>query len=371
MLIRVTLYLTKNKNTQGKTIMGRPGITYLDVAQAATKLFEQGNRPSIEAVRHELGTGSNSTINRHLRTWREKQGNQQELESGLPESLLIAVKGLYEATKAEATAKISTIQAEADESVKSLKTTAQDLETKLAQTIQQQAATEQTLNLTQEEKFALERQLAETNKQLDKQASQYELSQTQLKDKVAEIQRLLEQLSHAQHNLEHYRESIREERYQERQRAEEKVTALESQCLILQQQLKNSEQKLTTLSQELAAVREVNQRNREAIDKLTNENHQHQLNIQQQKLTYEHLSEQYVVLIEEKGRLAEQHQSQQETMQQLQLNNEKLNTQQSNLEQALQKAEDALKLAIDKNLFLTQEKATLVSQLKHQLANSI
>ncbi len=73
--------------------MARPGVTYLDIAKAATHLVEQGHYPSIEAVRHVLGTGSNGTISRYLKAWREKQGNRLEAEQGLPETLLVVVKG--------------------------------------------------------------------------------------------------------------------------------------------------------------------------------------------------------------------------------------------------------------------------------------
>ena len=68
--------------------MARPGVTYLDVAKTAIQLVEQKIYPSIEEIRKALGTGSNSTINKYLREWRSKHGNQAELEQGLPESLV-------------------------------------------------------------------------------------------------------------------------------------------------------------------------------------------------------------------------------------------------------------------------------------------
>ena len=102
--------------------MARPGITYLEVATAATKLHEQNTRPSIEAIRRELGTGSNSTINKYLREWRAKQGNQIELEQGLPESLLIAVKGLYESMQEDAAKTIAISEAESKQSIAEIKT---------------------------------------------------------------------------------------------------------------------------------------------------------------------------------------------------------------------------------------------------------
>lgn len=53
--------------------MGRIGITYSDVAKAASSLQQAHKRPTVDAVRSVLGTGSKSTIVPHLRRWRMKQ----------------------------------------------------------------------------------------------------------------------------------------------------------------------------------------------------------------------------------------------------------------------------------------------------------
>ena len=76
--------------------MARPGITYLDVARAAVQLKEQGLNPTVAEVRQILKTGSNSTINRHLRDWEEKQGDRIDAEKGIPAALLTVVRGLYD-----------------------------------------------------------------------------------------------------------------------------------------------------------------------------------------------------------------------------------------------------------------------------------
>ncbi len=49
--------------------MARPGITSFDVSKAAQQITGQGKAPTIEFIRILLGTGSNSTIGFHLRTW--------------------------------------------------------------------------------------------------------------------------------------------------------------------------------------------------------------------------------------------------------------------------------------------------------------
>lgn len=53
--------------------MARPGIVYEQVAAAADALKAQGQRPTIDAVRMHLGTGSKSTIHRYLRQWEDSR----------------------------------------------------------------------------------------------------------------------------------------------------------------------------------------------------------------------------------------------------------------------------------------------------------
>jgi hypothetical protein len=52
--------------------MARPGVTEQEVFEAIGALLEMGSKVTVESLRAELGHGSPNTINRHLRTWREK-----------------------------------------------------------------------------------------------------------------------------------------------------------------------------------------------------------------------------------------------------------------------------------------------------------
>lgn len=59
--------------------MGNTGITQEEVFQAADRLTAAGEEVTIKAIREELGTGSLTTITRHLRAWkgpREKPAPQ-------------------------------------------------------------------------------------------------------------------------------------------------------------------------------------------------------------------------------------------------------------------------------------------------------
>lgn len=49
--------------------MARTGVTEDDVFKAADALVARGERPTIERLRSELGTGSPNTLLRHLDSW--------------------------------------------------------------------------------------------------------------------------------------------------------------------------------------------------------------------------------------------------------------------------------------------------------------
>jgi len=52
--------------------MARPGVTEAEVFEVIHSFIEMGVKVTVESIRAELGHGSPNTINRHLRTWRQK-----------------------------------------------------------------------------------------------------------------------------------------------------------------------------------------------------------------------------------------------------------------------------------------------------------
>jgi chromosome segregation ATPase len=72
--------------------MGRPGISYEKIVEAAEELIKEGVSPTINEVRRLIGTGSNSTIAKHLKAFFAKRpANATELI--LPEKLLMEIRG--------------------------------------------------------------------------------------------------------------------------------------------------------------------------------------------------------------------------------------------------------------------------------------
>ena len=98
--------------------MARPGITYEQVASAADALVGQGDRPTIQAVREALGTGSPNTIHRHLTQWKAAQAPAERQAARLPDDLAAALAREIErqasASRAEAKAALEHEQARSD-----------------------------------------------------------------------------------------------------------------------------------------------------------------------------------------------------------------------------------------------------------------
>ena len=88
--------------------MGNLGITYEQVREAADQIHKSGDLPTIEKVRIELGnTGSNSTLSRHLRQWKQERTQIPPLpDNDLSPSLKTTLETLVNQTRSEARAEL-------------------------------------------------------------------------------------------------------------------------------------------------------------------------------------------------------------------------------------------------------------------------
>ena len=344
--------------------MARPGISYLDVAKTAIKLVEQKIYPSIEEIRKTLGTGSNSTINRHLREWRSKQGNQIELEQGLPEPLLLAVRGIYDGVKEEAASKINIIESESIKAVAELKTTLATVETEQIKLLQTNKSLEDALNQHQEENLALQRIFNKLEMECSKKADQNNLLQERLADQKSTIDTLKQQLKHTQDNLDHYRETVKQTRETENNLLNEQNKSLERQ--LYQQQIiagKAAEQ-VTILSREIRLLEDTNKATLLDLNEVLADRQEQKNTIKHQTLVNNELSEKYNNILSDNIKLTNELKTEKEVILILRINLEKAQERITMLDQALEKAETKVMVISDQNLFLSQEKAELAYQLK-------
>lgn len=203
--------------------MARPGVTYLDVSRAAQQIIGRGKVPTIEGIRLLLGSGSNSTLGAHLRTWKSKQDETQQIASkeNLPEELIAVLKGLWERVMLQAETQIETIKNDTQEDLAQYQQSTQQLQQENGRLQQFEAQLKQAHAGLSQEKSALEQMIAEARTKIATLQVQCDGLAQQLADKQSHIEELNKQNKQTQANLEHYREASLEQRQQEQQRAEQ------------------------------------------------------------------------------------------------------------------------------------------------------
>ena len=92
--------------------LGRPGVTFAEVAAVADRIKARGERPTVQRVRGELGSGSLATLQRHFTAWREKNRTGAVESVTLPVELQRAMLGHIERAAAEARADLQADLAE-------------------------------------------------------------------------------------------------------------------------------------------------------------------------------------------------------------------------------------------------------------------
>lgn len=177
--------------------MARIGVNYETIKHTAVKLLSQGTAPSVQKIREVLGTGSNTTIAEHLKTWREEYANKEihHLPANMPKELISTIEVLWQVAMEQATQQLSSIKhdlTEAQEKLRldrvAMEKTESELRVKLAE-----------LQKSNDEKIAqiqkLQTELAVDDEKLKQQAvenqsikNQYELRlQRAYDDKNIEI----------------------------------------------------------------------------------------------------------------------------------------------------------------------------------------
>jgi len=273
--------------------MARPGVSYVEVAKTATQLIEQDINPTVESIRNVIGSGSNSTINRHLRDWRSKQGQLLEAQKGIPSSLLIAVKGLYDAMTEGAEQKISKAVEAAEQKINEIDQQKQSIEAKNMQLQNENQSIQEALETALKEIIQLKDKLDATEKALSQQVTDNHHLNQRIDDKKDEFKRLENQIDQAQNNLEHYREAIRQQREEEKLAHEEALTKLQQQFKIMQNDIAESRAENKWLQQAKAELEEKLGAAHNHINEVKENQQEALLEIKKQKLDYGQLQTEY------------------------------------------------------------------------------
>lgn len=223
LLKNVISHLTINstlKSLEDFLSMSRAGISYFDVAKAAEQIVGCGKTPTIEQVRNLLGTGSNSTIGPHLRTWRNQQEPNQRLalQSNLPEELIALMKGLWERVILESNTKIEKITQDLEQEINKLQQQVQTLQQEHAKLQQEHAKEKHRNSNLLQEKEAIEQMLNLHKTDLIALQIKQDGMIQQLQEKQDRIEELNLHHQQAQANLEHYHAASLEQRQHDEQR---------------------------------------------------------------------------------------------------------------------------------------------------------
>ena len=208
--------------------MSRNGITYHDVARCAEALHVSHDEPTIERIRIQLKTGSNSTIGMHLRAWRAKQGSLQQLASkeNIPEELVTLLKGLWERVMVQADSQVETIKNTAQQNFTDHQKMMQELQQNNAQLQQSEMKLKKACDSYAQEKIVLEQIISKSSVDITALQAKHDGLTQQLSDKQVRIDELHQQNKQTQANLEHYRTASLEQRQEDQQRAEQREREL-------------------------------------------------------------------------------------------------------------------------------------------------
>jgi hypothetical protein len=96
--------------------MGRAGILYEEVAEAAERMLLAGVSPTLEKLRSQLGAGSYSTLSKHLQSWRMMKKQAPE-PAAPPDPVGAAVGQVWHEIRMAAEAEIDKIKNESQQRV--------------------------------------------------------------------------------------------------------------------------------------------------------------------------------------------------------------------------------------------------------------
>ncbi|MEO8402871.1 MAG: DNA-binding protein [Gammaproteobacteria bacterium] len=202
-------------------------------------LIAAGKNPTIETIRIILGTGSNSTLGGHLRTWKARQDQTQQIatKENLPEELIAVIKGLWDRVMNQSEDKIQVIQQETQQELAQLKQEAQHLQQDNAYWQQQYQQIKQERDGLTHEKKAMEQLCVHAKIEIATLTQKNVGLEDQNQEKQVRIEELHRQNQQIQNNLEHYRTASLEQRMIDQQRYEQQQKQLEQTVQQINQDL--------------------------------------------------------------------------------------------------------------------------------------
>ncbi len=210
--------------------MARAGIYKSEVVRARSKLMADGEYPSIDAIRVELGnTGSKATIHRYLKEIEEEEGGAAGTRVAVSEAIQDLVERLAIRLNEEAEGRVAALQTQHAAQLTQHQDAAAVVKTEAQSTRLQLEQTQRTLA----EEKATHAKTSESLRAKTLESTQLAQQVVDLQERIAAEERhrqsLEEKHQHAREALEHFRQSAKEQREQEHRKQEQQVQYLQAE----------------------------------------------------------------------------------------------------------------------------------------------
>lgn len=337
--------------------MGRTGVSYEEVAQAAQESQGKGKSPTVDNVRLLVGSGSKTTIARHLRDWRNQQGIARGSDGAIPCELLGLVKGLWERLRDTVEQKAYDYQCESDAKVK-------QIQQQLAQAQQQNAELQKQCHQLEEkmhQQTEINHQLQgalvlekQENAKISERATSQESHRQEQQTEIKWLHQLLEQV---QQNLEHYQAATQKLR-------QEQLFEFEKQRNEYEQKISQLQQQITSITAEKSLYQAQHEQKHTLLEKLQSTHEALNQEAQDVKTQYHSLSQEYSRLTQQHHEQSHDYELKKQSVTELQSKLMAYKDKITLLEKTLEKAEDKIQILRDDFSFASHEKANLEGQMK-------
>lgn len=229
--------------------MARGGINKVLVRIAREALIARGVRPSIDAVRVELGnTGSKSTILRYLRELSAPETSAVAVT--LNDELAHLVASVAERVQEEARQAVTEDQSRVDDAWRR-HAQAQAQQRELIDSLQDQVRRlDFQLGEYRTREHLLQTRMSELQGIYDAQQQQVKKLQQDLSERELLVESLNERNEHLKTSLEHYREQQRAQREQDLERNDQQLQQLQKEQRTLQSALLQKQEELALLNRD-------------------------------------------------------------------------------------------------------------------------
>jgi len=262
--------------------MSRIGIGYVEVAAAASKIHSQNANPTVDRVRELLGTGSRSTIARHLKEWKIDHETTANTDA-LPDQLTSLVTNLWEHLQAGADQRIQEFGhianqkiSEAEHSKTQAHSQAAELSTHILQ-LEAALDSERSTTQTLQANLAQERSEAAKFRERIRNLEIHSTEQQQENDKLHLL------LTQVQGNLQKYQDSMQKQQEQQQEQAllaeqqalkaqadsdnyKAQIAELQRQGIDLERTLNQQQQQLQFAQAQYSAVYKQNEVAKQSLD---------------------------------------------------------------------------------------------------------